>query len=385
MCYNQENGYEGSDFLFKNKKIPHIDYLPLIIITLISYKIIMSINKFTFGVEQVFSVFSFFIWAFVIAYLLNPMMKFLEAKLNIKRALSILIIYSLFISLVILTVTLITPSIVKSIGDLLQGMPSIIDHIETWLDNIFNKNTMIQRYNLDTYINNNINLITDKLNKFLQIALNTTFSQLISVTSILLKFFTGMFISIYMLKDKETIIKNVKKFITSLFSERISSSILNLSSKVNIVCLQYIVGKSLDSLLIGLLCFLGMLLLKTPYALLLSLFFGFTNMIPYFGNLIGAIPACIIAAFVSPLECLEVFIFLMVLQSFDGWFLSPKIIGKRLNLNPLWVLLGITVGGNLFGIVGMFVGVPFMAVVKMLLEEFMEKRIHDKNIPDPPQ
>lgn len=366
--------------MFNNKKIPYIEFLPLIIITIIAFKIIISIESFTVALGKVFSIFSYFFWGFCIAYLLNPLMVYMERKLKLKRIFCLCIIYLLFIGLVILSLTLITPGIVKSISDLLQSLPSFIFNTQALFEHNKNINDIIEKYNLYSYINNHISLIIEKVNSFLTLALNTTVIQIISFTSIFFKFTAGLVISIYMLKDKETIISYLKKFIYSVLNERKAKSFLSLSRKANIICYQFVIGKSLDSLLVGLLCFIGLMIINTPYAMLISLFFGLTNMIPYFGNLIGMIPACIIALIYSPIMALEVLIFLVILMLFDGWFLSPKILGKRVGISPLWVLLGITIGGGLSGIIGMFIGVPAIAFIKTLVEGYMEKKLKDKNI-----
>lgn len=366
--------------MFNNKKIPYIELLPIIIISIIAFKIITSIGSFTHGLGKFFAIFSYFVWGFGIAYLLNPLMVFIERKLKLKRVISLCIIYVMFIGLVTLTITLITPGIVKSISDLIQHLPGLIMNAQDLLEHNKNINEFIDRYNLYSYINTQVNLVAEKSNTFLSAALNTTLTQLISFTSFFFTFFAGLVISVYMLKDKETIIMYLKKFIFSIVSENKAKYFLSLSRKANIICYQFVIGKSLDSLIIGLLCFPGLVIIHTPYAMLISLFFGLTNMIPYFGNLIGMIPACIIALVYSPIKALETLVFLVVLSLFDGWFLSPKILGKRVGVGPLWVLLGITIGGGLSGIVGMFVGVPIVAFVKTLVEAFIEKKLKEKNI-----
>lgn len=366
--------------MFNNKKIPYIELLPIIIITIIAFKIITSIGSFTLALGKIFSIFSYFVWGFCIAYLLNPLMVYMERKLKLKRVLSLCIIYFIFIGLVTLSITLITPGIVKSTSDLLQGLPGFISNIQSLLEHNKNINDLIQKYNLYTYIDSHISLIIEKINSILTVALNITFTQIISFTSIFFRFTAGLVISIYMLRDKETIISYLQKFVFSILHEKPAKNFLSLARKANIICYQFVIGKSLDSLIVGILCFAGLITINAPYAMLISLFFGLTNMIPYFGNLIGMIPAFIIAFIYSPIKSLEVVIFLVVLMQFDAWFLSPKILGKRVGISPLWVLLGITIGGSLFGIIGMFIGVPSMAFIKTLLEAYMEKKLKEKNI-----
>lgn len=370
----------GCDHMFNNKKIPYVEFLPIIIITIIAFKIITSIGSLTLALGNAFSIFSYFVWGFCIAYLLNPLMVYMERRLKLKRVLCLFIIYFLFIGLVTLFITLITPGIVKSISDLLQSLPGFIFNTQSLFEHNKTINDLIQKYNLYSYIDSHISLIIEKVNSFLTLALNTTWAQIISFTSIFIKFTAGLVISVYMLKDKETIISYLKKFIFSILHEKPAKNFLSLARKANIICYQFVIGKTLDSLIVGMLCFAGLMIINTPYAMLISLFFGLTNMIPYFGNLIGMIPAFIIAFIYSPVKSIEVVIFLLILMQFDAWFLSPKILGKRVGISPLWVLLGITIGGGLSGIIGMFIGVPTIAFIKTLLEGYMEKKLKEKNI-----
>lgn len=366
--------------MFKSRDIPHLDWIPVIIISLLLYKLIDDIHSFPQWIGRLLSLFSYFIWAFVIAYLLNPMMVYLEKKFKLHRIWSITIIYSIFLGLLTIAATFLAPRVVKNTGDLLQNLPNFLQNTQSWLESEIYKNKLFEKYNLYTYLAPNLDTVIEKANQLFRFALNMTVSQLINLTSGFLKLFTGIVISIYMLKDKEKFLKNSKRFIFSVLQEKNAVSFLNLADKINIVCLQFIVGKSVDSIIIGLLCFAGLIVLKIPYVLLISVFFALTNMIPYFGNLIGMVPACIITFLYSPIKALIVFIFLAVLSQFDAWFLSPKILGKRVGLSPLWVLLGITIGGELFGILGMFLGVPLMAVIKTFLEEFISKRLLHRNV-----
>jgi predicted PurR-regulated permease PerM len=174
--------------MFNNKRIPYIELLPIIVITIIAFKIITSIGSFTLALGKAFSIFSYFVWGFCIAYLLNPLMVYMERKLKLKRVFCLCIIYFLFIGAVTLSITLITPGIVKSISDLLQSLPGFIINTQSLLEHNEIINDIIQKYNLYSYINSHISLIIEKANSFLSLALNMTLTQIISFTSIFFKF-----------------------------------------------------------------------------------------------------------------------------------------------------------------------------------------------------
>ena len=136
----------------------------------------------------------------------------------------------------------------------------------------------------------------------------------------------------------------------------------------------------IDSIIFGIITLIGFMILKIPYALPFSLLIGVTNMIPYFGNIIGMIPAALITIFFSPMKSVELVLFIITLSTIDGWFISPKIIGDKVGLSPLLIILGIVLGGGLFGIIGMLLGVPTIALIKTLLEDFMNKGAKNKQI-----
>jgi predicted PurR-regulated permease PerM len=312
--------------------------------------------------------------------LLNPIVVYIEKKTKINRTFSILITYTLFLGLITFVITLISPKIANSIADLLGQMPDFIPKVEGWISSAIEKYRIYDNYGLIGYIQDNINSIVTYANNLLRSTLNLVFSNLINFTSTLFKLVSGIVISVYFLKDKEVIIKNIKKFIYSLLSEATGSSIIKFGNNANEIFSGYVLGRLIDSLLIGIICFAGLEVLNIPYALLLSFIIGITNMIPYFGNVIGLVPASIITLFSSPLKTIELIIFIMILSQMDGWFLSPRIIGRQIGISPLLIILAIAVGGSIFGIIGLFLGVPVMAVIKALIEHYINRKLEKKGI-----
>lgn len=366
--------------MIKNKKIPYIEFIPIIIISFILFKAINNIEFITNGLGVFLSYISAFIWAFGISYLLNPLMVYIEKKFNTKRGISILIIYLIVLGIIVLLVTIISPKIATSIKDLVDTTPTYVTKAEGWINSNLDKLELLKKYGIDEYINNALSSTGDVLKEKIPSGVEATVSKAVNFTSSFVKVIFGFIISIYMLKDKEIFIKSIKKFIYAVLNKETADNFLNFGQEVNVIFSKYIIGKFIDSLIIGLICFAGTYLFHIPYAILISSIVGITNMIPYFGPFIGMVPAVIITLFVSPIKALTVFIFIIILQQFDGWFLGPKILGSSVGLNPFWIILAIIIGGGAFGIIGMFLGVPVMAVIKMVLERCISRRLADKKI-----
>ena len=143
---------------------------------------------------------------------------------------------------------------------------------------------------------------------------------------------------------------------------------------------KYFIGKSIDSFIIGIICFIVLSLLGVQYPLLISIIIGITNLIPYFGNFIGLVPTFLITFFFSPVQALQLTVLVFFISILDGWVLAPKIIGDKIGLGPVWIIVAIILGGSLYGVVGMFLGVPVIAILKALIEDIVDRRIKAKNI-----
>ena len=369
-------------FLFKNNKIPYLSLIPIILITALIFKFINNIEFLMQNLKLIISILSPFFWAFGIAYILNPLMTYIEKKAKFKRPLSILLVYLIVIGFITLTVTIISPAIVNNLGDLAQNMPNYVRKTQNWFDNNLSRFNLYNNQNLIDYAHKILDDITGKLTTSLNSILNLALNKAIDFTSSFLKMIFGFIIAIYILKDKEIFKINSKKFLYATFNAPSVNSFLIFLNEVNTIFSKYIIGKFIDSLIIGILCAIGLSILRIPYALLISLIVGVTNMIPYFGPFIGMIPGVLITLFYSPIKALWVLIFIFVLQQFDGWYLGPKILGEQVGVSPFWIILAITLGGGTFGVLGMFLGVPFIAIVKTMVERFVDKRLNNRNAKD---
>ncbi|WP_286161378.1 AI-2E family transporter [Clostridium sp. KNHs214] len=363
------------NILIKNKKIPYLNLIPILIISFLLFKFIDNIDLFAKSLKTFFSIISSFIWAFSIAYILSPAVNYLEKKFKLKRTISLLIVYTIVLGSIVLLITRISPKITHSISDLVKNIPDYIDKTKHWIDN--------SNLSLDFLDKLGINLdekITDLAGKFttsIGEGLNIALAKAITITSSFFKAILGFIISVYILKDKEKFKYGFKRFLYATLKEETVDKIIHVSKEVDNIFLKYIIGKAIDSFIIGILCFIGLSILKAPFALFLSLIVGVTNMIPYFGPFIGMIPAFVITLFYNPIKAIWVLIFIFALQQFDGLYLGPKILGDKVGLSPFWIILAIVVGGGTFGVIGMFLSVPVIAVLKTFLDDFISKKLSE--------
>lgn len=361
--------------MLKDSKIPYIEMLPLIILSFILYKLISNIGPVA---KMISPVTGMFIWAFCIAYILNPIMVKLEKKFKLKRVWSLLLTYVIFIGVITLLVTIIAPKIGKSVSDLVSSIPEYRDTAQEWIEHNSDKFGWYDKSG--TNIEEKSKELMDNISRLVTRGLNTTLSKIVGVTFSVVKGVFTVIISVYILKDKEKFKNTLTRLVYALSDEMRANKIVKAFSDINIIFSKFILGKSLDSLIIGILCYIGLKILRVEFALLLSLLVGITNMIPYFGPFLGMVPAFIITLFYSPIKALWVIIYIFLLQQFDGWYLGPKILGNHVGLSPFWVMVAILIGGKVYGVLGMFLGVPIAATIRLFMNKFIDRRLEEKGV-----
>ena len=191
----------------------------------------------------------------------------------------------------------------------------------------------------------------------------------------------GVIVSVYILFGKETFINQSKKATYAIFPTERANLLIHIAVKTNEIFGGFIIGKIIDSIIIGILCFIGTSLLNMPYAMLVSVIVGMTNVIPFFGPYIGAIPSAVLIALADPMKGVYFLIFILLLQQFDGNILGPKILGNSTGLSAFWVIVSILLGGGLFGILGMLFGVPAFAVIYYIVKLFLDNQLEKKKLP----
>lgn len=344
------------------------------------------------AVSEVIDIISPFIYGFIIAYILNRPMNFFENRAfrfcdkkkprpKLKRYLSIITVFIIAVLIISVLFYIVIPQVSKSVVSIVNALPDYLRTFQTWAEDI------LTRFHLNTE-----NGIIDKLfvsssdiiqnvTTFAMDKLPAIFTFSKQFTSVILNIFVGIIISIYMLANKERFLAQVKKVMHALLPQRLTGKVMVIAHSSNERFNGFIIGKLLDSLIIGIICFIGTSLLNMPYAMLVSVIIGVTNIIPFFGPFIGAIPSALIILIIEPIKALWFIIFIIVLQQFDGNILGPKILGDSTGLSAFWVMFAILVGGGLFGFMGMFIGVPTFAVIFALIKEYITMRLEKKNLP----
>lgn len=334
--------------------------------------------------------FPFFL-GFLIAYIISPVVDFFQRNLFAKlipdthprlcRGISILFSYILFLGGAAVCLVFVIPQLAESLQELSLQIPGIVEALRQLSDKYLNSNTgLLPKEAVSSIETNVLPKIMSVSNEFLSGLIPWFYNFTLSLAKWMYNLVIALVTSVYMTVDKKIIVMFLKKIVLAVFSEKISYSILRKCKDCHKIFSSFIIGKSIDSLIIGILCFILMTILRLPYAVLISVIVGITNMIPYFGPFIGAVPGTFILFIVSPMKSLIFVIMVFLLQQFDGFILGPKILGDSTGVRPLLILFSITVGGAYFGPLGMFLGVPFFACVQYLIENWVDYRLYRKKI-----
>ena len=361
-----------------NNFLKNRDYRKMILfvfICLLLHKFIENYGIFFKYVEKLLDTLTPFFWGIGFAYILNPLMIFIEKKSKkINRVVSLLLVYAIFFGILTVFALFVIPIITQNIKDLYDKSATFPKIIYDYIEKIPNKELLLGTSGIEQIIEENSSNITKWLLNFSNGTLSSIVGTAFSFTSKLLNFVLGLFVSIYFLYEKEKLIDYMKKVIRAFSKKEKADLIIDYFSKVNSYFYNFLVGKLIDSTIIGILCYIGMSILKLRYALLLSIIVGVLNMIPYFGPFMGAVPAVIITLIYSPIQALWTALFILVLQQFDGWYLGPKILGDTVGAKPLFIIFSILVGGSFAGPLGMLLAVPLFKSLFMLWDTFLDVR-----------
>lgn len=351
----------------------------VVIVGILFYVGITNLALIGTTIQGFLQVVSPFIWGFVMAYLLDGIVRWFEQKLKGKRFVAIGLTYLLAIAVVVLLLSFVIPQLIQSVRMLVDNAAGYMSN----LNSLVNEWTV--KLDLDPELTQNMMIsYTDLMNQATQLVTKLMPQILnygMAVGSGVVSALTALIASIYMLMDKNKLLKQMHKLTYAFLPQAKAQRTLAVCNHANKVFNGFIGGKIIDSAIIGVICFVGMNLLRMPFSLLISVIVGVTNVIPFFGPFIGAIPSVMILLMASsPMDALKFGIFIIVLQQFDGNILGPKILGDSTGLSAIWVLVAIIVGGGLFGFAGMVVGVPAFAVLYSLGSEFLDNRLRAKGI-----
>lgn len=334
-----------------------------------------------------------FIMGFAIAYIMNPFMSFFERHFlkwsnhcrnhrKLTRTFCILLMYTIIIGGTVWIVIYLLPEIRDSIIAFATNISVYSEAMNERIRYIFDQIPYIDSAEVNRVIDRILEPIKH-LSASAPEILETLAANVFIFGRMTLNFIMAIFIAFYMLYDKERFVKKIEKTAYAVSTEEKAGRFLHNAERIHHIFNDFIVGKAIDSLIIGILAFIALTIMKAPFPLILALIIGVTNMIPYFGPFIGAIPAILITLLIDPPLAIAVGIFILILQQFDGNFLGPKILGDSVDLSPLWIILAVMIGGAVMGPVGMFIGVPIFATVKVFGGEYIDrlywKKYHSTN------
>lgn len=340
------------------------------------------------------------IYGLIIAYLLMPIQSFWERTLlkwlkkqnrikqkkieKLAKGLSIFVALCIGLAIVIALLGLVIPKLKDSIVGLIDSSSTYAKIIESWFNKTLNDYPEIMA-TVDEMVKSSTSYLEDWLKNDLlgqvNMVLGGLTSSVIYILNTILNLVIGIVVSIYVLSSKQQFIGQGKKILYAICKPDIANSVLDILRHSNKIFGGFISGKILDSLIIGIICFIWLSIMKTPYTLLVSVIVGVTNIIPFFGPYIGAIPSAFLILLAEPKQCIYFIVFILVLQQFDGNILGPKILGDSTGLSAFWVVFAILLGGGLFGFVGMIIGVPTFGVLYYLIKTGVEHRLKKKLLP----
>lgn len=386
---------------WESNKYMQIAFYALIVIILSITFFRLSSNTDSFlptiivGVQFVINLLTPILYGFVIAYLINPIMCMVETLIGKKvkakspkqkgtiRHISLLIVYVSIIGLIYVMFLYLVPQLTQNLKDLYAQVPHYLQQTEQTIAKFKALSDLPIPYLSE------LPSLIDKIDtaQFVDFSnanwiFTSIITQLLSFISSLINLLTGLVIAYYVLVQKESFAFAWKRITYACLPKEKAEKTLEIVREAHETFINFFVGKFIDSLIIGILAFIGLWLLKNPYTLLLAVIIGVTNMIPYFGPIIGAIPAVGITLFSGVLPAFWVLVFVTGLQQFDGLILGPKILGDAIGLSPFWIISGIIVGGALWGPLGMFFASPIITVILRCCNTLLDRKLDKQGIVD---
>lgn len=372
------------------------------------------------GIEKIFHAIMPVIYGLVIAYILNPVvnvldrlfyprMRIRELKKNRKpsrplrfhrkkltpeeqrkkarrrvRRFSVFISIICLLLIITLIVYLVIPEVITSITGLVENFPKGAADVKGILKKLpFHNQKLMQR--VEPAVLNGIQMVEDWLQNdfFAKVGdlAGYVATGLSSVFGVIYNLLIGLFVAIYVLMDKEKFQAQARKFVIGCMKEKNSRKLLNITARAHAIFGKAITGKILDSIIVGILCFLLLCIFQIPYAALVGVIVGVTNVIPFLGPYIGAVPSALLIIIDDPVKGIYFIVIILILQQFDCNYLDPKIVGGSIGLSPFWEIFACLLGGGLFGLAGLLLGVPAFALISVIVKDSLENGLKKKGMP----
>lgn len=369
----------------------------VVIAIVVAVYIIFNGNSLVQKIYGFLSILEPIVFGLIFAYLLNPSVKFFERMLfdpltinmknrkkadGLSRGLSIALSVLVFLLFITILLNMVIPELYNTVLNLVNIVPKQTANLTSWINDF-----LLTDDSISQYIKSVINQFNDFLPKWIQTDLLTTISSLtvgvIGALQTVLNIFIGLAVSIYVLISKERFTGQAKKIIYSVLNPQKANTFLRTARKSNEIFINFFCGKLVEAIIMGVLCFIGCWILQLPYAMLVGVIIGVTNIIPFFGPYIGGIPSIFLMLLDDPIKGLVFTIFLFCLVQLDGNLIGPKVLGDSTGLSAFWIIFSILIGGGLFGFPGLLFGVPTFAVIYYIVGQIVRDRLHKKNLPVP--
>ena len=373
-------------------------YFAVGVALILAYYVVNHFNAVAAGFGRLNDILMPFYIGIVMAYLLCPIYNGVTKllyrvnkgrfkkpinDLRLARVFATIISLAVLLLVVVGGIIMILPDLWDSIIGLLMGVPAAITRFINWLSDNLKSNPELMTFlegKLDGISDTIMNWVQEKLVPGAEALINDLSVRVIGTVGIFSDFFVALVICVYIRNSKEKFIAQGQKLILAVFKKERADQIFELGRLSNQTFGGFINGKILDSIIIGIICFIMMNILKLPMAILISVIVGLTNIIPFFGPFIGMVPSALILLIIEPVAALKFIIMVLVLQQIDGNIIGPKILGKTTKLASFWVMFAIIVGGGLFGFPGMILGVPFFAIVYTYISRAINRRLEEKKL-----
>ena len=370
--------------------------------SLLFYFAIRNISVFGQAVNKLVTILAPFIWGLVICYLLSPLMRVMEERVflplgkrlyrkskkggaaKFARVLSILFCEIVLLLVLAAVVYLIIPQVLSSVQMLIKNSGTYADNVSAWLNGLLKNYPELDSYAGELLGNFNTNVGSWLQNKVLpQLGnlITSVSSGVYGFARSIYNLIIGIIVSVYLLSDKEGHIAAFKRLTYAVFSVETADQLRQGLIFVDKTFMGFLSGKILDSVIIGIICYIVCSILQMPYTLLVSVIIGVTNIIPFFGPLIGAVPSALIILMVDPTKCLIFIVFIIILQQIDGNIIGPRILGNSTGITGFWVIFSIILGSGLFGFWGMLLGVPVFVVIYTVINNLIVKKLKRSDLP----
>lgn len=362
-----------------------IVYSTSFIIAILFFTILNKFKDIKRAIQFIITILFPFLLGIGLAFILNNPQKWVEDKLlqnipmhkNLKRILSTALVFILTIGFLILFFSIIIPNTIDSVRQFSKNIAVYSDTLIGYTKDFAYKLNISEKQVEQMLINFDVTKkITSVVTESIPKIASYSYGFVKGFVNLILAFVSAF----YILLDREKLVKGIKKLNYSLFDKNFANYLTLWTNDAKTVFEQYIVGNIIDSFIVGVICYFGALVLKLPYASMIALIIGVTNVIPVFGPFLGAIPVIIILCLIDPFSALIFTIFIFILQQFDGNIIKPIVLGDKLGMSGFWILFSVTIGGALFGVVGMFLGVPIFALIYAGVHDYIQVRLRNKKI-----